>query len=121
MRRLTGSNVVDEIWKEADRCFGRPEVFKAWPMICRKWEHALWHWNDQFGPLNPDQRAYFIEVVGSCLRWAARKPAEQRYASYQASLMAKLNHEAIRSGFERRASASSADLSMLSEMQEVSG
>lgn len=94
--------MVEEIWEAADKAFGRPEVFKAWPMICRKWEHALWHWNEQFGPLSPKQRDYFVEIVVSCLVWAGCKPQAQRYASYQASLMAKLNHERVRAGFISR-------------------
>jgi hypothetical protein len=108
--------VVEEIWDAADKCFGRPEVFKAWPMVCKKWEHALWHWNDQFGPLNQKQRDYFVEVVISCLVWAGtQQEVQRRYASYQASLMAKLNHERVRDGFQMRGSAP--DPVMLTDFQ----
>lgn len=93
------------IWGMANATFGR-EVYKLWPLICADWEAALWHWNDEFGPLNVDQRAWACAKVCDSLEYAGRFSPDQRVARFRAALRSKLNHEEMRAGFQARASVS---------------
>lgn len=94
-------SLTQTIWKAAYAAFGK-EVYKAWPQICDRWEHAVFLWNDSYGPLNPAQREYAGQLVVSALEWAGKHPAEQRYARFHASLTAKLVHERVVAGFKAR-------------------
>lgn len=94
-------SLTQTIWKAAYAAFGK-EVYKAWPQLCERWEHALWVWNDAYGPLCPAQREFAAERIVSALKWAADHPADQRYARFNASLSHWLNHERTQAGFKSR-------------------
>lgn len=77
----------------------------TWRMVIARAEHALWRWNDQFGPLNAGQREYAAELVCFALTRAARDAPtlQQTYAFFQTELTRLLNHERVQAGFLARA------------------
>jgi hypothetical protein len=92
-------SITQDIWVVAREAFGN-DVFKAWPQICERWEHALWEWNDRFGPLNRDQREYASQLCRYSLAFAGETKDAHRYARFHSRLAFYLNHERVAAKFK---------------------
>jgi len=104
----------EAVWAEAAIVFGKrngePESLtpfsRTWKQVVGRAEHALWMWNEKYGPLNPKQRAYAAELVCHALRQALEAPDRSgRYAFFNATLTRSLNHERVHDGFRSREDA----------------
>jgi len=78
----------------------------TWRTVIGRAEHALWRWNDAYGPLNEAQRSYAADLVCYALAHAARNAPNvaQTYAFFHTELTHLLNHERVQAGFLTRAS-----------------
>lgn len=101
----------DQVYRAAADTFGKKRGHKnpltpytrTWAMVLGRAEHALWVWNDKFGPLNPHQRGYAALLVVHCLQKAQAAPdCNSTYAYFNASLTRLLNHETVDAGFKSR-------------------
>jgi hypothetical protein len=99
------------VWAEAAIVFGKkngePESLtpfsRTWKQIVGRAEHALWLWNDKYGPLNAEQRVYAAQLVTHALRQALlTQVRSERYAYFNATLTRLLNHETVHAGFQSR-------------------
>jgi hypothetical protein len=99
------------VWAEAAIVFGKkngePESLtpfsRTWKQVVGRAEHALWLWNDKYGPLNADQRLYAAQLVTHALRQALlTQVRSERYAFFNATLTRLLNHETVHAGFRAR-------------------
>lgn len=101
----------DLVWRAAASAFskrnGSPVALtpysRTWQTILGRAEHALWLWNDKYGPLTSEQRLYAAELVCHALKKAGEQAADgDRYAFFHTELTALLNHERVHEGFKRR-------------------
>lgn len=77
---------------------------RTWRTILERADHALWTWNDKYGPLTREQRAYAAELVCHALTKArAADSAGDHYAHFHTTLTSLLNHETVDAGFKARA------------------
>lgn len=95
----------EQIFEKARSVWGR-DVFKAWPQIAARWEHAIFdNWNLKYGPLNREQLAYACSLIEHALENARKGPTpNERYAYFHHCLSGLLNHERVDAGFKQRAS-----------------
>lgn len=101
----------EEVWETAAIVFGKKNgeaesltpFSKTWKQIVGRAEHALWMWNDKYGPLNQRQREHAAVLVCYALRQALDAPDRSgRYAYFNATLTRLLNHETVHAGFLSR-------------------
>jgi hypothetical protein len=100
-----------EVWAAAAETFGQKRGHKnpltpytrTWKIILQRAEHALWVWNDKYGPLNGSQREYATTLVVHSLTRAREAPdCNSTYAYFNATLTRLLNHETVDAGFKSR-------------------
>ena len=119
----------EAVWKEAASTFakrrGFPEALtphgRTWKTVCARAEHALWVWNDKYGPLNIEQREYAGALVCHALR-RARETAPsvgETYAYFHTSLTHLLNHERVHHGFTSRSNRGELDAALLDSLPDV--
>lgn len=77
---------------------------RTWKMVCERADHALWLWNDSYGPLNKEQREYAARLVCSSLEHAREEAPTlgDTYAYFHTRLTQLLNHERVKAGFLAR-------------------
>jgi len=104
----------ERIWRESASAFskrnGEPVALtpysRTWKTILERSEHALWVWNDKYGPLTREQRDYAADLICHALSKAgAQEAVGDRYAFFHTELTSLLNHEKVHAGFQRRGQA----------------
>lgn len=102
----------ERVWNAAADTFGKKRGHKnpltpytrTWRLVLSRADHALWVWNDKYGPLTPAQRDYAAELVEHALVKAQEAPdCNAVYAFFNAKLTRLLNHEKVDAGFKQRA------------------
>ena len=116
----------EAVFTEAAKTFGKraghaetlTPYSRTWRTVIERAEHALWLWNDKYGPLSPKQRQYASELVCSALTYAREKAPNvgQTYAFFHTQLTHLLNHERVHQGFQQRAELVAADESLLDSL-----
>jgi hypothetical protein len=110
--------VFEAIWAEAAIVFGKRNgaaesltpFSRTWKQILGRSEHALWTWNEKYGPLNAPQREYATSLIVHSLKKASEAPSlGMRYAFFNAKLTGLLNHETVHAGFQSRKDEAKAD------------
>lgn len=104
-------SVVTRVMRCAAGVFSKAKTGSAlspfsdtWTRIAVYSEHAIWLWNDKYGPLNHDQREYAVELLCHALKDADKAPSvDQRYAFFHSAVTRMLNHERVDSGMKQRA------------------
>jgi len=77
---------------------------RTWRTVNRRAEHAIWMWNEKYGPLSPAQVEYVGDLIVHALKHAASAPSDgQKYAYFHTQLTSLLNHERVDAGFDQRA------------------
>lgn len=103
--------IFDRVYREAAETFGKKRghrnpltpYTRTWKLVLSRSEHALWVWNDKYGPLNASQREYAEELLAYALTEARSAPdCNSTYAFFNATLTRLLNHETVDAGFKRR-------------------
>ena len=102
-----------EVWNDAAALFSKKNghrqtlapYSRTWAQVVERVEHVVWDvWNDKYGPLEPAQREYAIELIRSAFKHAAGAPTpSDHYAWFHARLMMLANHETVDAGFRKRA------------------
>lgn len=114
------------VFTEAAKTFGKraghaetlTPYSRTWRTVIERAEHALWLWNDKYGPLSPAQREYAAELVRSSLIYAREKAPNvgQTYAYFHTQLTHLLNHETVHQGFHSRASLAELNSALLDSL-----
>jgi len=101
----------EAVWQAAADTFGKKRghanpltpYTRTWRLVIERAEHALWVWNDKFGPLTPSQRQYATDLIVYSLKKAQEAPdCNAVYAHFITTLVSLINHERTDAGFERR-------------------
>lgn len=104
--------VFERIWGAAASVFSKRNgerepltpYSRTWKTVVARAEHALWLWNDKYGPLTHEQREYACDLICHALKKAGeRAEVGERYAFFHTELDSLLNHERVHEGFRRRA------------------
>lgn len=96
-------SLYERIFQAAAKAWGRPAVFKAWPQISERWEHALFSWNDKYAPLNHEQREYACHLMILAIEFAGEvEDVGHKYACLHSRVNFYLNHEQTDAGFKER-------------------
>ena len=104
--------LYERIWREAAETFGKNRgqenpltpYTRTWRQIIDRAEHALWLWNDKYGPLTVKQRGYAGDLICHALVAAREAPDPGSvYAYFNTRLTSMLNHEVVDLGFKVRA------------------
>jgi hypothetical protein len=111
-----------ETWECALGIFGgqlynrSSRTFKA---LDRRIRHCLRTWDEQHGPLNPDQQAYADACLASSLRKSAREAGTRKnlWPYCQAGLGRLVHHDRVQDGFVKRGNW----VSMQKEIEEALG
>jgi hypothetical protein len=108
---MSETSLFDRIWRVAAETFskgrGHDESLNPyrddWRKILARVEHAIFLWNDKYGPLNHAQREYAGDIVCYALVNAREAPTpSERYAWFNRALTGSLNHERVDAGFKQR-------------------
>lgn len=100
-----------QLWDAAALAFGKEAggsksltpFSRTWHSILERYEHALWHWNDAYGPLTVEQREYAVQLFTSAIEHAAKAPSYGlRYAYFFSGITSLMNHETVQAGMRRR-------------------
>lgn len=103
--------VFERIYREAASTFSKREghgeplspYSRTWATVIGRAEHALWMWNEKYGPLSPAQRDYAVHLICDSLKKAREgATAGDHYAFFHQRLTTLLNHETVHEGFRRR-------------------
>ena len=118
----------ERVWEQAAATFGKraghaetlTPYSRTWRMVNERAEHALWLWNDKYGPLNAEQRDYAGQLIASALAYARRNAPSvgETYAFFHTQLTHLLNHERVHAGFQSRASNATLDDALLDALPE---
>lgn len=104
--------IFDRIWRGAADAFSKTTgeaaplhpYSRTWVTILERADHAIWLWNDKYGPLNSSQRDYAGDLICHALVKAGKQSnVGDRYAYFHTELTSLLNHERVHAGFEKRA------------------
>lgn len=119
--------LFDAIFAEAAITFGKRRghaetlttYSTTWKTVGERADHAIWMWNDKYGPLNAGQRDYACKLVVSALRYARTHAPSvgQTYAFFHTQLTHLLNHERVHHGFLSRASTAEEEAAFLDDLQ----
>jgi len=72
--------------------------------VIKRAEHAIWMWNEKYGPLSPRQVEYVGDLIVHALKRAGDAPSDgEKYAYFHTQLTSLLNHERVDAGFDQRA------------------
>lgn len=102
----------ERIYAEAAVVFGKRNGEKesltphsrTWRTVIERAEHALWLWNENYGPLTLEQREYAADLIVHALGKAGEQAeVGKRYAFFHTELTSLLNHERVQAGFQKRA------------------
>lgn len=103
--------LYERIWREAAETFGKNRghgnpltpYTRTWRQVIDRAEHALWLWNDKYGPLTAKQREYAGDLICHALVAAREAPDPGSvYAYFNTRLTEMLNHERAHQGFRAR-------------------
>lgn len=103
--------LFDRIFREAASTFskrnghasGLTPFSRTWQTVIERADHAIWVWNDKYGPLNAAQREYAGDLICDALRKGGAAPTPgDHYAYFHQRLTTLLNHESVHAGFRRR-------------------
>lgn len=103
--------LFDRIFREAASTFSKRNghrqaltpFSKTWTTVIERADHAIWVWNDKYGPLNAKQREYAGDLIAHALQTAGKQPKPgDHYAFFHTTLDSLLNHERVHTGFKSR-------------------
>lgn len=78
---------------------------RTFTQINRRVSHALKVWGDKYGPLNPEQHAWAVNVLVGAVKGAVARAQDTGAAIYPVAfdrLDRAVHHEAVHSGFVER-------------------